>query len=408
MSRQHLFKIYLPVIAILLLTSACLPGAKSTTDIGEALAGTKVAETVQAIQTQAAFETMVAQLTQGSQPTQPSQPGTQLTPVSITPVASSATPNPTATQQPVPTQVKPTAVYIPPTAIPIPCNWARFVADVTIPDNTVILPGQSFTKVWRLLNAGSCTWSTAYDLVFVNGTSMNAPAAVDFPAQVNPGQTIDLSVTLTAPSTPGTYTGNWQLRASNGQVFGIGANANSAFWVKIVVDNPPAPIDPNAALDFAASYCSARWSGPKGYIPCPSSVNYDTGAVYWTNTPRLEKDYQDDEPAIITIPGGGTAGTISGLYPAVNVLAGDRFTALVGCLSGATSCDAMLQLNYIADGGTVQSLGSWNEKYDGSWTSISVDLSALAGKSVQFILLVHNNGSSNGDQIFWLTPKIIR
>lgn len=405
MLRKHLFKIYLPVIALLLLTSACLPGANTPTDIGEALAGTKVAETVQAVQTQSAFETMVAQLTQVSQPT---QAGVDQTPVSITPVAPSATPNPTATQPPAPTQVPPTAVYIPPTATPIPCNLARFVADVTIPDNTMILPGQTFTKTWRLMNAGSCTWSTAYDLVFVNGTAMNAPAAVDFPAQVYPGQTIDLSVTLTAPSTPGTYTGNWQLRASNGQVFGLGAGANKPFWVKIVVDNPPAPIDPNAPLDFAASYCSARWSGPSGYIPCPSSVNYTTGAVYWTNTPKLEIDYQDDEPAIITIPGGGTAGTISGHYPAVNVLAGDKFTALVGCLSGATSCDAMLQVNYIADGGSVQSLGSWHEKHEGGWTNLSIDLTPLAGKSVQFILLVHNNGSSTGDQIFWLTPKITR
>jgi len=407
MSKKHLIKIYLPLIGILLLlTSACLPGAKPTTDIGEAVAGTKVAETVQAVQTQAAFETMVAQLTQISQPT---QPGAEQTPVSITPVAASATPYPTATQVvPVPTQVPPTPVYIPPTPTPIPCNWARFVADVTIPDNTVILPGQSFTKVWRLQNAGACSWTNAYDLVFVNGTSMNAPAAVDFPGQVNPGQTVDLSVTLTAPSTPGTYTGNWQLRAGNGQVFGIGANANSAFWVKVVVDNPPAPIDPNAPLDFAASYCSARWSGPMGYVPCPSGVNYDTGGVYWTNTPKLELDYQDDEPAIIMIPGGGTAGTISGLYPAVNVKSGDKFTALVGCVGGATNCNAMLQVNYIADGGAVQSLGSWNEKYEGGWTNISIDLNSLVGKSVQFILLVHNNGSSSGDQIFWLTPKITR
>ena len=33
-----------------------------------------------------------------------------------------------------------------------------FVADVTIPDNTVIAPGTTFTKTWRVRNDGNCTW----------------------------------------------------------------------------------------------------------------------------------------------------------------------------------------------------------------------------------------------------------
>src|SRR5512143_3278895 len=40
------------------------------------------------------------------------------------------------------------------------CDWAQFVADVTVPDGTSYAPGTTFTKTWRLKNIGSCTWTT--------------------------------------------------------------------------------------------------------------------------------------------------------------------------------------------------------------------------------------------------------
>ena len=52
-------------------------------------------------------------------------------------------------------------------------NAATFVSDVTIPDETVISPGRSFTKTWRITNSGSTTWS-GYNLGFVDGIQMGA------------------------------------------------------------------------------------------------------------------------------------------------------------------------------------------------------------------------------------------
>jgi hypothetical protein len=105
---------------------------------------------------------------------------------------------------------------------------SAFVTDVTIPDNTQMNPGQSFTKVWRLRNSGTTTWGSGYILVFVGGSQMSAPSSVSVP-NTAPGGTVDISVPMIAPTTSGTYQGNWRLRNPAGQLFGV------EIWVKIVV-----------------------------------------------------------------------------------------------------------------------------------------------------------------------------
>ena len=118
------------------------------------------------------------------------------------------------------------------------CDKAVFVTDVTVPDGTEFEPGEDFKKTWRLKNDGTCTWSTSYALVFSDGNAMNGPVSVPMPETVAPGETVDLSVNLTAPSKADTYRGNWRLRNASGAVFGIGAQADKSFYVEIVVDSP--------------------------------------------------------------------------------------------------------------------------------------------------------------------------
>jgi hypothetical protein len=116
------------------------------------------------------------------------------------------------------------------------CNRASFVADVTIPDGTVFGPGDSFVKTWQLANAGSCTWNSNYKLVFSSGSLLSAPSSVNLPGSVAPSQTVDVSVSMVAPSSDGTYTGYWELESDTGTVFGIGTYGNSPFYVEIVVE----------------------------------------------------------------------------------------------------------------------------------------------------------------------------
>jgi hypothetical protein len=114
-------------------------------------------------------------------------------------------------------------------------NAASFVADVTIPDNTPLAPGESFVKTWRVQNSGSCPWSPEYLLTFAEGDQMGGPSAVPLPQMVDPGGEVEISVNLTAPAEAGSYRGDWLLQSPDGTTFG--SRGDFAFYVQVVVQN---------------------------------------------------------------------------------------------------------------------------------------------------------------------------
>ncbi len=120
------------------------------------------------------------------------------------------------------------------------CTYrATYLADVTIPDNTVIPPGTSFVKTWKLRNDGNCAWgpgTTVDSMMFVGGTMMGNAGPVPLTFQVLPGQSANLSVTLTASTAAGTYRSDWKLHRTNGATFGVGASS-VPFYVQIKVNS---------------------------------------------------------------------------------------------------------------------------------------------------------------------------
>jgi len=111
----------------------------------------------------------------------------------------------------------------------------EFVADVTVPDGTTFKPGETFVKTWKLRNSGTSTWSSGHALVFVSGEQMGAAASVPLSTTVPPGETGDVSVSLTAPASTGSYFGFWMMRGPAGNNFGIGSTSDQPFYVQIVV-----------------------------------------------------------------------------------------------------------------------------------------------------------------------------
>jgi inhibitor of cysteine peptidase len=123
-----------------------------------------------------------------------------------------------------------------------------FEEDITVPDDTVFAPGEEFVKTWRLRNTGTCPWIEGYSFVFVNGDQMNAPDSEPLPKVVAPGQTVDISVELTAPDEPASYRGSWQISDANGALFGVGGLIEETIFTRIIVEVAGPPPEPNSAV----------------------------------------------------------------------------------------------------------------------------------------------------------------
>ncbi len=138
------------------------------------------------------------------------------------PPKSSATPvvSATAPAAVITTTTTPAATLTPSSAPSSTCtNRAAFVADVSVPDGTVLAPGQVVDKVWRVSNTGTCTWSKAYHWRFGQGDQLSDLTSIPLAQPVAPGSDALVTVTLTAPINAGHYRGQWQLADPGGKTF---------------------------------------------------------------------------------------------------------------------------------------------------------------------------------------------
>jgi len=319
----------------------------------------------------------------------------------------------------------PVTVTVPPSG----CDRAQFIADVTVPDGTVMAPGQTFKKTWSLKNIGTCAWTTSYQLVYFSGERMGGAASLVFSENVPVGATYKISVDLTAPSAAGSYRGYWMFKNAKGDLFGIGAQGNKPWWVDIKVSGPTVTpggptvtpggptVTPAAgvAYDFATHACDAdvKWFSGAGELkPCPGTDGDAKGFVLKVSNPKLETGVTDPRPGLITFPQNIQNGYIQGFFPAFRVQSGDRFRSIINCEGGATLCFVAFRLDYQTGTGPITALfGPFVEKRDTPnplYFSMDVDLSKLAGQDVKFILTVLAWGAPTGDRALWVGPHIYR
>lgn len=201
-----------------------LLGCKAQAETPATMDATQAHQTVQALVTQGMVEGSQTPALSGS-----AMPSPLPTDARTQPVYNTATPRPSAT----PLSPSPTAV----------CDRAAAgnPIDITIPDDTVFLPEQSFTKIWRLVNVGTCPWTRRYAVRFFYGSLMGASEVIYLAQDVEAGQVIDIAVDMVAPAAPGVHQGNWKLQNAEGKLFGIGPNGDAPFWVRIVVELPATP-----------------------------------------------------------------------------------------------------------------------------------------------------------------------
>jgi len=317
-----------------------------------------------------------------------------------------STPIPTIT--PIPTRSSPGNGQTGPPVKLGPCYKATYIGSITAGNGTTIAPGAQITKIWRVMNSGHCVWSTGFKLVLAKGTSLDKIESIPIPANILPGETVDIEVNFIAPETLGNYKSSWLFNDSYGNWFGHGENQSGYIPLDINVAMPVPPY----AYDFSLHYCDAVWQNSEHKedekAPCPGSSTSTTGFVILLNDPHLE-NRTENELAIWIHPLEEQNGWFQGTYSAFKVKAGDHFISWVGCMADNPKCSLVFYLNYKDNAGAIHNLGKWPESIDGKITMIDIDLSSLAGKSVQFILKTeantHNVESAQG---FWFVPRIQR
>ena len=133
---------------------------------------------------------------------------------------------------------------------------AVFVLDVTIPDDTVMKPGEIFRKTWRIRNSGSCSWDTGYGLYDLGSGEVVVPAS----SVIEPGDDVDVSIDMQAPWKNGTYTYWYQMQDAQGQLFG------DKLYTRIIVANSTKPITSTPA-----------WQGYTCDRCIKGNISYDSG-----------------------------------------------------------------------------------------------------------------------------------
>jgi len=221
-------------------------------------------------------------------------------------------------------------------------------------------------------------------LVFDHGDKMSGPDSKQLTTGVvNPGQNIDVSVDLVAPSTAGTYKGYWMLREPGGAIFGL---STGAFWVDIKTVNPtlvPLTLFPVTLVPLPHPINSINApviSGQSG------SVRSDGTVLSVTNAGDLSSNVSSRAYLtfdISAIPSGSTIASVKTDFSNYDTL-GNPF--------GGLSCLRMYRMNYgslnAADYGAAPSLGS-----DSRWCNTG-QLSAVSGTDALKTEVQNKVGSS--------------
>ncbi len=323
--------------------------------------------------------------------------------------------------------------------LPPTCDRAEFIADITYPNGSVLAQNTAFIKTWRIKNTGTCFWTTGYRLVYMSGESFGSTMVpVNLTSTVGPNTSLDISISLTTPATPGTYSGYWMLQNASAQAFGTGTNADQPWSVDIIVTQDGHTLTPTAppystsitqtltvtptitptntstptsdiAYDFSIQAANAIWTNSSSPIQLNGiDPNYN-GVVRYLTALQMEDGSTDPRNSLIMVPEDIISGTIQGVYPAYAVKVGDHFQSTLGCVYAANTCYVQFQLFYTIEGDpTLHFLSSFTERYEGLIRMVDMDLSALSGLNVNFILKVLALNSTQGsvDRTGWIAPRI--
>ena len=155
------------------------------------------------------------------------------------------------------------------------CVKATLVSE-NPPDGVILKPGEYFWKTWTLQNTGTCTWTSAYKLIYWSGDLMGGLTSYPLPVEVAPNEQKDITIYLQAPATDGTFTGYWRIQTPWESNFGVGPT-DQPFYVKVAVSSAT-----KVKYGVASVTYELVRNPPTG---CPTNVRYEIFATISANGP---------------------------------------------------------------------------------------------------------------------------
>ncbi len=169
---------------------------------------------------------------------------------------------------------------------------AHYISE-TYPDGSNVDTGASFDKTWRLQNAGTTTWTTDYAIAYITSSPSNeklgSPDTIRLSQAVKPGESIDITVKLTAPQTTGSYKVTWRFLNPQGQIVSVDGYD---LWALINVGNVQAISSSGGSISQSVTASGVRidltnitydkplsiWS--EGLINSPDSFYSTSGVIF--------------------------------------------------------------------------------------------------------------------------------
>jgi hypothetical protein len=93
------------------------------------------------------------------------------------------------------------------------------LVSLSVPSGEKLDQGETFNQTFVIKNTGTCTWNGDYKITFIGGDTLGSDTR-KIRRDVGPGSTIEISLSMTAPTTSGTVSSSWQMSSDSGSMFG--------------------------------------------------------------------------------------------------------------------------------------------------------------------------------------------
>lgn len=165
-------------------------------------------------------------------------------------------------------------------------------------------------------------------------------------------------------------------------------------------------------MDLVARACEADWSNNAYHFNCPGDLtDISKGYIEYSDHTIIEGMISVRAPVLIGLPGQGADSGIGlfGRYPSVTVHPGDRFRTILAC-QGDAPCHIEFALEYYDAEDQYRTEQRWEWEHQAGEGPLEIDLNlrALVGQTVDFVLVIREAGPAQDAWVVWIYPRIVR